>query len=133
MARRNRTRSSVFTDPGELDVAVCERDISAPLDLPQPVSARLRSADKLGDGAGNDVRSRALTMGKIADILESRGDLDEALRIRGEEQLPVYERLGDVRARRLPGQDRQHPRIPRRARRGARSTGRMFTSVPAAW
>ena len=38
-------------------------------------------------------------MGKIADILESRGDLDEALRIRREEELPVYERLGDVRAR----------------------------------
>ncbi len=27
----------------------------------------------------------------------SRGDLEEALRIRTEEQLPVYERLGDVR------------------------------------
>ena len=38
-------------------------------------------------------------MGKIADILQARGDLDEALRIRREEQLPVYERLGDVRAR----------------------------------
>ena len=38
-------------------------------------------------------------MGKIADILQSRGDLDEALRIRREEQLPVYERLGDVRSR----------------------------------
>src|SRR6202040_3047133 len=35
-----------------LDVCVC-CDISAPLDLPQPVSARLRSADKLGDRAGN--------------------------------------------------------------------------------
>ena len=30
-----------------------------------------------------DVRSRAVTMGKIADILQDRGDLDEALRIRG--------------------------------------------------
>ena len=38
-------------------------------------------------------------MGKIADILQARGDLDEALRIRREEELPVYERLGDVRAR----------------------------------
>ena len=35
-------------------------------------------------------------MGKIADILQSRGDLDEALRIRRDEELPVYERLGDV-------------------------------------
>ncbi|NUQ71608.1 MAG: hypothetical protein HUU17_12420 [Chthonomonadales bacterium] len=37
-------------------------------------------------------------MGRIADILQLRGDLDEALRIRREEALPVYERLGDVRA-----------------------------------
>jgi hypothetical protein len=35
-------------------------------------------------------------MGKVADILEARGELDEALRIR-REQLPVFERLGDVR------------------------------------
>jgi esterase/lipase superfamily enzyme len=37
-------------------------------------------------------------MGKIADILQARGQLDEALKIRNEEQLPVYERLGDVRS-----------------------------------
>src|SRR5271168_2430301 len=36
-------------------------------------------------------------MGKIADILQARGQLDEALKIRNEEELPVYERLGDVR------------------------------------
>jgi hypothetical protein len=29
----------------------------------------------------------------------SRGDLDEALRIRQQEELPVFERLGDVRSR----------------------------------
>ncbi|MFZ1416100.1 MAG: tetratricopeptide repeat protein [Defluviicoccus sp.] len=46
-----------------------------------------------------DMRSRAVTMGQIADILQARGQLDEALRIRKEEQLPVYERLGDVRER----------------------------------
>ena len=44
-----------------------------------------------------DVRSKAITMGKIADVLQARGQLDEALRIRQEEELPVYERLGDVR------------------------------------
>jgi hypothetical protein len=43
------------------------------------------------------VRERAVTLGKIADVLMARGELDEALRIRREEQLPVYERLGDVR------------------------------------
>jgi phosphopentomutase len=48
--------------------------------------------ERLGDG-----REKALTMGKIADVLQARGQLDEALRIRQEEELPVYERLGDVR------------------------------------
>jgi esterase/lipase superfamily enzyme len=38
-------------------------------------------------------------MGKITDILRARGRLDEALRIYNEEQLPVYQRLGDVRER----------------------------------
>ena len=45
-----------------------------------------------------DVRSKAVTMGKIADILASRGEVEAALRIRYEEQLPVYEQLGDVHA-----------------------------------
>ncbi len=46
-----------------------------------------------------DVRARAVTMGKIADILQARGQLDEALKIHNQEQLPVYQRLGDVRSR----------------------------------
>lgn len=33
-------------------------------------------------------------MGKIAGILAAKGDLDEALRILREEELPVYEKLG---------------------------------------
>ncbi len=37
--------------------------------------------------------------GRLADILFTRGELDEALRICREEELPVYERLGDVRSR----------------------------------
>jgi hypothetical protein len=44
-----------------------------------------------------DVSAKAFTMGQIADVLQARGQLDEALRIRQEEELPVYERLGDVR------------------------------------
>ncbi len=43
-------------------------------------------------------REVAIGKGYLADILEARGDLDEALRIRLEEELPVYERLGDVRS-----------------------------------
>jgi len=37
-------------------------------------------------------------MGDIADIAYQRGDYDEALRIRREVELPVYERLGDTRS-----------------------------------
>jgi tetratricopeptide (TPR) repeat protein len=47
----------------------------------------------------NDEHQLAVARGAIADILEGRGELDEALRLCREEQLPVYERLGDVRER----------------------------------
>ena len=46
-----------------------------------------------------DEYSRAVTMGRIADILQARGETDEALRIWREELLPVFERLGDLRSR----------------------------------
>jgi tetratricopeptide (TPR) repeat protein len=41
----------------------------------------------------------AVTQGQIADILQSRGELEEALCIRRDEQIPVFERLGVVRER----------------------------------
>ena len=44
-------------------------------------------------------REVALAAGLIADILQARGQLDDALKIRQEDELPVYERLGDVRSR----------------------------------
>jgi tetratricopeptide (TPR) repeat protein len=43
-----------------------------------------------------DYRAAAVMQGQIADILMQRGVLDEALRIRTEEVLPVYRQLGDV-------------------------------------
>ncbi len=46
-----------------------------------------------------DPTSFAVKMGNIADILQARGELDEALKMRREEVLPVMERLGDVRSR----------------------------------
>ena len=49
-----------------------------------------------GPQSGAD-REAALAAGLIADILGMRGDLDGALRIRREEELPVFERLGDAR------------------------------------
>ena len=48
------------------------------------------------DAQGWD-REVAFAVGLRADVLQDRGQLDEALRIRREEQLPVYDRLGDVR------------------------------------
>ncbi|XYI03492.1 hypothetical protein ACMHYB_28460 [Sorangium sp. So ce1128] len=36
---------------------------------------------------------------QITDIAQAHRQLDEALRIRREEELPVYERLGDVHSR----------------------------------
>ncbi len=44
-------------------------------------------------------REHSIVLGDIADVYQDRGQWDEALRIRQEEQLPVYERLGDVRSR----------------------------------
>ena len=47
----------------------------------------------------HQVGDRAIARGELADIVQARGELDEALRIRREEELPVYERLGDVRSK----------------------------------
>ena len=44
-------------------------------------------------------RGAALAAGLIADIFQDRGQLDEALKIRQNEEMPVYERIGDVRSR----------------------------------
>jgi hypothetical protein len=43
-----------------------------------------------------DVRSRAVTMGKIADILQQRGETDEALRMYTEEYMPVARLTQDM-------------------------------------
>ena len=52
---------------------------------------------KLDQTLGNELNFAA-SKGQIADILQARGELDEALRIRQDEEMPVYERLGDVRS-----------------------------------
>ena len=60
--------------------------------------ALLQRAVRHFEAAGSQ-RDVASGKGQIADILQFRGELDEALRIRKEEELPVYERLGDVRSK----------------------------------
>jgi tetratricopeptide (TPR) repeat protein len=51
------------------------------------------------DRMHGNARDAAVAMGLIADIYHSHGDLDEALRIRLEEQLPVFQNPGDIRER----------------------------------
>ncbi|MEV4639077.1 tetratricopeptide repeat protein, partial [Actinoplanes sp. NPDC049548] len=48
--------------------------------------------------AGGSEREATVCQGTLADILVQRGDYDEALRIRRDVELPVYERLGDTRS-----------------------------------
>ena len=79
-------------------IAVRHAEATIARDGPEKALETLRDAADLFKDAG-DMRSRAVTMGKIADVLQQRGETDEALRIRREEELPVYERLGDVRSR----------------------------------
>ncbi len=56
--------------------------------------AAIVTFEKLGD-----LRSRTAVLARIANRLEEQGKLDEALRIRREEMLPVFEHLGDARQR----------------------------------
>ncbi|WP_438021014.1 tetratricopeptide repeat protein [Sorangium sp. So ce315] len=72
------------------------------------VARRMGDLDRAADAAEQKLavdrarggeREAALAAGCRADIAQARGLLDEALRIRQQEQLPVFERLGDVRER----------------------------------
>ncbi|WP_265296472.1 tetratricopeptide repeat protein [Streptomyces sp. SHP 1-2] len=56
----------------------------------------LHQAQRLFTDLG-DTREAAITWGRIANVLERRGEVEEALRIRREVQLPVFERIGDTR------------------------------------
>ena len=44
-------------------------------------------------------RDAAIAAGRIADILQARGRLDDAEAIRRDEMVPVFERLGDIRSK----------------------------------
>lgn len=55
----------------------------------------LRNASELFTATGSE-RDSALAMGSIADIAYRRGNYEEALQIRRDAELPVYERLGDA-------------------------------------
>ncbi|WP_437692155.1 tetratricopeptide repeat protein [Sorangium sp. So ce176] len=83
-------------DPAWTAVDLCRLGRAvAFLGRPEEAEALLREAIGLFEKLG-EVRGRAVALGCIADLLERRGQLDEALRIRQQEELPVYERLGDA-------------------------------------
>ena len=65
---------------------------------PERALALLRSAAETFERL-DDAREKAVTLGRIADVLQARGETDEALRILLDEQLPLYERLGDARGK----------------------------------
>jgi tetratricopeptide (TPR) repeat protein len=59
------------------------------------LKARIAASGRADDE--NLLRHQSSWWDEIADLELVRGNVDEALRIRNEEQLPVFERLGDVR------------------------------------
>jgi tetratricopeptide (TPR) repeat protein len=64
---------------------------------PAQAEQALQQAHQLFTTAGAEDEA-ATVMGIIADIAYDRGELDEALRIRREIELPALERLGDTRS-----------------------------------
>jgi len=82
-------KASLLVEQGDLNSAIGELD-EAMVCFQQTLDLYRKLEDET---------NIAEAQGRIADILEARGELDEALRIRTEEELPVYERLGDVRSR----------------------------------
>ena len=84
---------------------------------PDRALAAAREKRELDLKRGAD-REAALAAGLMADILTDRGQLDDALKIRQEEELPVYRAARRcARARRHDGQDCRHPADPRATRR----------------
>lgn len=63
-----------------------------------PAQEAAEKAADLGGKAGEPALV-ARALGRLAEICFRRGELDEALRIRKEEELPIYEKLSDVRSR----------------------------------
>ena len=84
------------SDPTDVDLLLDLGDLQR--SLGNVAEAETSYSRALETVAGlDDPRRRAITHGRIADVLLERGQLDEALRILTEEQLPVFEKLGDTR------------------------------------
>ncbi|NUQ69735.1 MAG: hypothetical protein HUU17_02815, partial [Chthonomonadales bacterium] len=115
-AGRAGSRYAIFNGPYRWWAPLCERLIASGAAADRSIArwtlgiVQYRAGDLDGalataqamrqeDAERGAERHAAFAAGLIADILQLRGDLDEALRIRRDEELPVYERLGDVYSR----------------------------------
>jgi tetratricopeptide (TPR) repeat protein len=100
LTRAARQAESGDEDPSPLDKARVLTEQAVHLITrgdPGKAEELLRHACQLFTDAGSEAEAAA-AMGSIADIAYDRGDYDEALRIRREVELPVYERLGKTRS-----------------------------------
>ena len=98
MAEATQAMQTRASAPGEQAGAILYQARLLKTTDPDQALAHFVDAASVFQGIGQE-REAVIARGEIADILQSRGQLDEALRIRLEEQLPVYERLGDVRSK----------------------------------
>ena len=98
MAEATQAMQTRASAPGEQAGAILYQARLLKTTDPDQALAHFVDAASVFQGIGQE-REAVITRGEIADILQSRGQLDEALRIRLEEELPVYERLGDVRSK----------------------------------
>ena len=94
-------RSGVYAFSSEPEVTVpVDAHFAAAFDT-RSLQERSRRAAQLkawlGQKPPNEIRLKLTD--ELADILFGLGELDAALRIRQEEELPVYEKLGDVLSR----------------------------------
>lgn len=74
---------------GEIEEAMCLYRQALGLS-----ESRLNAAES--DRSSQALRDRSMAWGRIAVIFETQGDLDEALRIWREEEIPTYEKLGSA-------------------------------------
>ncbi len=119
------------SSPADVDLLLDLGDLQRSLgDVAEAANTYSRALETVA--SLDDPRRRAITYGRIADIRQERGQLDEALRILTEEQLPLFEKLGDA-LRRPPeghhaGQNRRRPADPRPTRRSPADPNRRRTA-----
>ena len=90
-----------FVEQRETSVSVRDAAWAAPIDNRDLGERSRRMAElrtRLADTEAPQ-QARLMMLDELASLAFDMGELDEALRIRRDEQLPVFEKLGDVRSR----------------------------------